>query len=161
MRYSEEPVSSPPHRTAQTYSPYAALLSASYHGLCDLSTGSTFGHGPVSDPVVSEEPEPPMELRRTPPLPAEASKAPRPHQMAAHTLLDPQPHIRQAPMRVPDPKVVHPPPEDRVDRRRNTSLSFPSNAVRYVSCGATCALQTPRRERTRRKSNPRNPKVSP
>jgi hypothetical protein len=48
----------PPHRTAQTDFPYAALLSASRHGLCDLSTGSAFGRGPVSDSVVSEEPEP-------------------------------------------------------------------------------------------------------
>ena len=59
----------PPHRTAQTDSPYAALLSASRHGLCDLSTRSAFGRGPVADPVVSEEPEPVMEPCRTgPPL---------------------------------------------------------------------------------------------
>src|SRR5262249_52727771 len=29
----------PPHRTARPGSPYAALLSASRHGLCDLSAG--------------------------------------------------------------------------------------------------------------------------
>src|SRR5262245_16182157 len=107
----------PPPRTAQTDFPYAALRPASRHGLCDLSTGSAFGRGPISDSVVSEEPEPPVEPRRTPPLPAEASTAPRPHQMAPHPLLDPQPHISQAPTRVPDPEVVHPPPEDRVDLR--------------------------------------------
>ncbi len=27
---------------------YAALLSASRHGLCDLSTGSAFGRGPLT-----------------------------------------------------------------------------------------------------------------
>src|SRR6266511_2404275 len=107
----------PPHRTAQTDFPYAALLSASRHGLCDLSTRSAFGRGPIADPVISEEPEPFMEPRRTPPLPAEAATAPRPHQMAPHSLLDPQPHIGQAPARIPDPEVVHPPPKDRVDLR--------------------------------------------
>src|SRR5881409_1407509 len=107
----------PAPRTAQTDFPYAALLSASRHGLCDLSTRSAFGCSPISDPVVSEEPEPFMEPHRTPPLPAEAATAPRPHQMAPHSLLDPQPHIRQAPTRVPDPEVVHPPPQDLVDLR--------------------------------------------
>src|SRR2546422_2898086 len=63
----------PPHRTAQTDFPYAALLSASRHGLCDLSTRSAFVRSPISDPVVSEEPRPFMEPRRTPPLPAEAA----------------------------------------------------------------------------------------
>src|SRR5437870_9144973 len=89
----------------------------SRHGLCDLSTRSAFGRSPIADPIVSEEPEPFMEPHRTPPLPAEAATAPRPHQMAPHSLLDPQPHIRQAPTRVPDPEVVHPPPQDRVDLR--------------------------------------------
>src|SRR5207249_4192507 len=63
----------PPHRTAQTDFPYAALLSASRHGLCDLSTRSAFGRSPIADSVVSEEPEPFMEPHRTPPLPAEAA----------------------------------------------------------------------------------------
>ena len=75
------PSPAPPHRTARTDSPYAALLSASRHGLCDLSTRSAFGRGPVSDSIVSEEPEPFTEPRRTPPLPAEAATAPRPHQV--------------------------------------------------------------------------------
>src|SRR5712692_7894314 len=79
----------PPPQTARTDFPYAALLSASCHGLCDLSTGSAFGCGPMADPVISEETEPLMEPRRTPPLPAEASTAPCPHQMAPHSRLDP------------------------------------------------------------------------
>jgi hypothetical protein len=53
-----------------------------------------------------------MEPRPTPPLPAEAATAPRSHQMAPHSLLDPPPHIGQAPTRVLDPEVVRPPPED-------------------------------------------------
>src|SRR5436309_8242039 len=63
----------PPHRTARTDFPYAALLSASRHGLCDLSTRSAFGRSPIADPIVSDAPEPFMEPRRTPPLPAEAA----------------------------------------------------------------------------------------
>src|SRR5213593_2128344 len=59
----------PPPRTARTDFPYAALLSASRHGLCDLSTRSAFGRSPIADPIVSEEPESVMEPRRTPPLP--------------------------------------------------------------------------------------------
>jgi hypothetical protein len=66
----------PSPRTAQTDFPYAALLSASRHGLCDLSTRSAFGRGPIADPVVSEESEPFMEPRRTPPLPAETRPSP-------------------------------------------------------------------------------------
>src|SRR5882724_6997558 len=80
----------------------------------DLSTGSAFGRGPMVNPVISEESELVMEPCRTPPLPAEAATAPRPHEMSPHSLLDPQPHIRQAPTRVPDPEVVHPPPKLRV-----------------------------------------------
>src|SRR4029453_16416447 len=67
----------PPPRTAPTYFPYAPLLSASPHGLCDLSTRSAFGRGSIADPVVSEESEPFMEPRRTPPLPAETRPSPR------------------------------------------------------------------------------------
>jgi hypothetical protein len=63
----------PPPRTAQTDFPYAALLSAARHGLCGLSTRSAFVRSPIADSVVSEEPEPFMEPRRTPPLPAEAA----------------------------------------------------------------------------------------
>src|SRR5437660_12917325 len=65
----------PPPRTARTDFPYAALLSASRHGLCDLPTRSAFGRGPIADPVVSEEPDPVVEPRRTAPLPAEAEIA--------------------------------------------------------------------------------------
>src|SRR5256712_4157512 len=105
----------PPHRTAQTDFPYAALLSASRHGLCDLWTGSAFGRDPIANSIVSEETEPFMEPRRTPPLPAKAVTAPRPHQMSPHSLLNPQPHKGEAPTRVPDPEVIRPPPKDRVD----------------------------------------------
>src|SRR6266478_3756555 len=46
-------------------------------------------------------------------------------------------------------------------QRRNTSLSFRSSAVRFLSLGVYCAHHTPRRLRTRRKSKPRKPKLSP
>jgi hypothetical protein len=48
----------PPPRTAQTDIPYAALLPASRHGLCDLPAGSAFRHRPIPDPITSEETEP-------------------------------------------------------------------------------------------------------
>src|SRR5712671_2445659 len=41
------------------------------------------------------------------------------------------------------------------------SLSFRSSAVRFLSLGVYCAHHTPRRPRTRRKSKPRKPKLSP
>src|SRR5262245_60172240 len=87
----------PPPRTAQTDFPYAALLPALRHGLCYLSAGSASRHGPVPDPIVPEESAPVMEPGRPPPLPAEAATAPRPHQMAPYSLLDPLPHKGQAP----------------------------------------------------------------
>src|SRR5215475_15197320 len=45
--------------------------------------------------------------------------------------------------------------------RRKTSLSFRSSAVRFLSLGVYCAHHAPRRLRTRRKSKPRKPKLSP
>src|SRR5207245_1164350 len=102
----------------QTDSPYAALLSASRHGLCDLSTRSAFGRSPIADPIISEEPEPCMEPHRTPPLPAEAATALRPHQMAPEPLrlvslrhdVDPPPQVLQTDGRrdpaAPAPHVV-------------------------------------------------------
>jgi hypothetical protein len=46
--------------------------------------------------------------------------------------------------------------------RLNTSLSFRSNAVRFFSLGVYCGRHTLfRMLRTRRKSNPRKPKLSP
>src|SRR4029453_7017356 len=65
--------------------------------------------------VVSKEPERVIEPRRTPPLPAEASPIPRPHQMAPDLPLDPLPHEGKAPTRMPDPEVVDPAPQLRVD----------------------------------------------
>src|ERR687897_734770 len=71
----------------------------------------------VLHPVVAEDPEHGVDPRRTPPLPAEALAAPRPHHVAPHLLLDPGLHEVEAPRRVPNPEVVHPAPQDRVDHR--------------------------------------------
>src|SRR2546422_1255395 len=65
--------------------------------------------------VTREQPERFMEPCRTPPLPPEPPTIPRPHQMAPHLLLDPLPHKGKAPARVPDPEVVDPAPQLRVD----------------------------------------------
>jgi hypothetical protein len=54
-------------------------------------------------------------FRLTPPLPAEASAMSRPHQMASHLLLHPGPDVGKAPTRVPDPEVVYPAAQDRID----------------------------------------------
>src|SRR5207247_6039117 len=58
-----------------------------------------------------------MEPRPTPPLPAEAPPAPRPHHMAPNLPLDPAPHDAEAPRRVADPEIVHPATQYRVDHR--------------------------------------------
>ncbi len=44
---------------------------------------------------------------------------------------------------------------------RKTSLSLRSNAVRFLPFGVRNGIHRPRRLRTRRNSNPRNPKLSP
>src|SRR5256712_2207519 len=62
----------------------------------------------VPHSVICEQPERGVEPCRTPPLPAEAPPIPRPHQMAAHSPLDPQPHERKAPARGPEPERVYP-----------------------------------------------------
>src|SRR2546425_8256560 len=77
--------------------------------------GALSGTRQVLDVVIREQPERFMEPCRTPPLPAETPPIPRPHQMAPHLLLDPLPHKGQAPARVPDPEVVDPAPQLRVD----------------------------------------------
>src|SRR4029450_11374169 len=77
--------------------------------------GARSGPAQVPHSVVCEQAELVIEPRRTPPLPAEAPTIPRPHQMAPDLLLDPPPHNGQAPARVPDPEVVDPTPQLRVD----------------------------------------------
>src|SRR5712691_12647350 len=77
--------------------------------------GALSGTRQVLDAVIREQPERFMEPCRTPPLPAETPPIPRPHQMAPHLLLDPLPHKGKAPARVPDPEVVDPAPQLRVD----------------------------------------------
>src|SRR5205809_444625 len=77
-----------------------------------------------------------MEPRPTPPLPAEAPPAPRPHHMAPNLPLDPAPHDAEAPRRVADPEIVHPSthwpstrPASRVGRRRGGAQGGGGHAV--------------------------------
>src|SRR6516225_1536293 len=72
---------------------------------------------PVPHPVVAIQTQGLMEPRPTPPVPAEASPAPRLHHVSPHLPLDPVPHEAKAPARVPDPEVVDPAPQNRVDLR--------------------------------------------
>src|SRR6266851_5574543 len=80
-----------------------------------IALGALSGPDLISHLVVIEDPERGTDPRRTPPLPAKAPTAPRPHHMAPHLLLDPDLHESKAPCRVPHPEVVHPAPQDRVD----------------------------------------------
>src|SRR5713101_9442940 len=77
--------------------------------------GALSGSAQVPHSVIGKQPERVIEPRRTPPLPAEAPTIPRPHQMAPHLLLDPLPHKGKASARVPDPEVVDPAPQLRID----------------------------------------------
>ena len=77
--------------------------------------GALSGTSQIPHSVVSEQPERGVEPCRTPPLPAEAPTIPRPHQMAPDLPLDPPPDNGKAPARVPDPEVVDPAPQLRVD----------------------------------------------
>src|SRR5215471_4299381 len=53
------------------------------------------------------------------------------------------------------------PPTDWEREARKVSLSLPSKAVRFLPFGNSSGIHRPRRLRTRRNSNPRNPKPSP
>src|SRR5215510_8693817 len=52
-------------------------------------------------------------------------------------------------------------PTDWEREARKISLSLPSKAVRFLPFGISSGIHRPRRLRTRRNSNPRNPKLSP
>src|SRR5215470_8605577 len=82
-----------------------------------ITLGALSGADLILHPVVVEDAEHAIDPRRTPPLPAEAPTAPRPHHMAPHLLLDPLLHESEAPGRVPNSEVVHPASQDRVDHR--------------------------------------------
>src|SRR6516225_1799709 len=70
----------------------------------------------MHDSVVPKQPEPVVQPRPTPPLPAEAPSLLGPHHVPPHLLLDPVLDIAKAPARVPDPEIVHPAADDRVDQ---------------------------------------------
>src|SRR5712691_9684574 len=84
-------------------------------GYATYRLGALSGPAQVSHSVICKQPERVIEPRRTPPLPAEAPTIPRPHQVAPDLPLDPPPHRSEAPARVPDPEVVDPAPQLRVD----------------------------------------------
>src|SRR5712691_966112 len=84
-------------------------------GYATYRLGALSGPAQVPHSVVCKQPERVIEPRRTPPLPAEAPPIPRPHQMAPDLPLDPPPHNGKAPARVPNPEVVDPTPQLRVD----------------------------------------------
>src|SRR5712691_5599979 len=92
--------------------------------------------------VVLKQPERLMKPRPTPPLPAETLTIPRPHQMPPHLLLDPEPHRGKAPGRVPDPEVVDPAPQNRIDLR-----DHPSHWLRVVLLEHLLELPQQRRAR--------------
>ena len=113
--------------------------------------------------------------QRAPPYSTSSSRSPddsSPASNGAGPSSRPTASQGKAPARVPDPEVVDPAPQLRVDlrdhcptgwdrERRNTSLSLCSNAVRFFSFGVYCGRQRPRSDRRRRKSKPRNPKPPP
>ncbi len=80
-----------------------------------IGQGALSGAGPVSDVVLVEQPQRLVKPHRTPPRPAEARPFPRPHQMTPHLFLHPLRHVGKAPARVPDPKVLPPLPQNRID----------------------------------------------
>src|SRR5436309_13203870 len=87
-----------------------------------------------------------MQPRPTPPLPAEALTMSRPHQMAPHLPLDPLPDRGEAPGRVPDPDVVDPTPENRIDLH-----DHPSDRLRVVLLEHLLEPPAHRRPRLRRR----------
>jgi len=52
----------------------------------------------------------------TPPLPAESCALPCAHQMPSNLLLHPELNVGKTPARVPYRKVVHPTPQNRIDK---------------------------------------------
>src|SRR5712692_7834930 len=85
-------------------------------GYVTYRLGALSGPAQVPHSVICEQAERVIEPCRTPPVPAEAPTIPRPHQVAPDLPLDPPLHYGKAPARVPDPEVVDPAPQLRVDR---------------------------------------------
>src|SRR6266567_2227869 len=116
-RGTSRPVSSPRHlKPGVPISGTGLSWSLRVMGYETYWPGALSGTHQVPHSVICKQPERGVEPCRTPPLPAKAPTIPRPHQMTPNPALDPQPHNGKAPARMPDPKVVHPAPQLRIDR---------------------------------------------
>ena len=119
----------------------------------------------VLHPVVIEDPKGRIDPRRTPPLPVEGPAASRPHHVAPHLLLDPGPYELEAPRRVPNPEVVHPAPQDRVDHRDNLPdrprVPAPKHLLELPHQRRPLLDARRLLHRSRRKVKPKNPNASP
>ena len=102
-----------------------------------IGVGALSGLAHVSHSVVIEESERLIEPCRTPPLPPEALAVPRPHHMAPHLLLHPVPHVTKAPCLVPNPEVVHPAAQDRIDHRHHLLHRLRSGGAGLSACANT------------------------
>src|SRR2546426_10995356 len=115
-RGTSRPVSSPRHlKPGVPISGTGLSWSLRVMGYETYRPGALSGTHQVPHSVICEQPERGVEPCRTPPLPAKAPTIPRPHQMASNSPLDPQPHEGEAPARVPNPEVVDPAPQLRID----------------------------------------------
>jgi len=81
-----------------------------------IRSGWLSAKGSACHPVVVEQPERVIEPLLTPPLPAESWTLPGSHQMSPKLLLHPELDIGKAPARVSYGKVVHPTPQNRIDK---------------------------------------------
>jgi hypothetical protein len=66
--------------------------------------------------ILVEQPECVVEPLRTPPLPAESLAPSGAHQVPSNLLLHPELDVGKAPVRVSYRKVVHPTPQNRIDK---------------------------------------------
>src|SRR5215831_10289813 len=101
-------------------------------GYATYRAGRLSGQDQRLHPVVIEDPEHPIDPCLTPPLPAEAPAGPRPHHVAPYLPLDPLPDKAEAPCRIPNPEVVHPAPQDRVDHPDNLRTRLGVQAPEYL-----------------------------
>jgi len=105
----------PPRQTRRTGLPYRAFLSASSKGLWDLSAGSAF-NPVVPHPVFMEKTQRRIHPGSTPPVPAEATALPCTHKVPPDLFLHPVFDIAKAGAGVPDPKIIHPAPQNWIDQ---------------------------------------------
>src|SRR5713101_979721 len=125
----------------------------------------------VGNAVLREEAERPIEPCLGPPLPAETVSLAGPHQMVPNLLLDPVSNVREAPARMADRKYCTA-TQNRVDLRNHLAEGPGPLAAENLLERAQQrrplfhprvrrGIHRSRRLRIRRKSKPRNPKLSP